>query len=124
MQLAGWASILLLHQNAEDKNKTFTYLPYAILSIIMFGIFIFCIPWKIDHFSSIGIFQTIDTALEVAGFALATICLARANTRLIRLMGIGYLMIVSSDFIIRYYVVSGLIPYLALLTQHGFWDFC
>lgn len=113
MQLAGWASILIVNHNAKDKNKAFTYFPYAILSLIMFGLFIFCMSWKIDYFSSIGIFQTIDLALEVEGFALATICLARANTRLIRFMGIGYLMIVSSDFVIRYSVVSGLTPYLS-----------
>jgi len=112
VQFDGWLSILFLNQNANDKNKTFTYLPYAILFIITVDIFIFCVRMKIDYHSLMGIFQIIDSTLEVAGFALATICLTRASTSLIRFMGIGYLMIVSSDFIIRYYVISGLIPYL------------
>jgi len=104
-----------LNKETPPKAGKSTYTPYAIVSILMFTMFMFGIPWKIEHFSALGIFQAIDTTLEVIGFSLATICLARAKSQLIRFSAIGYLLIVSSDFVIRYHVVSGLIPYLSPL---------
>src|SRR3990167_4349390 len=111
LQLIVWAYLILLNQNVVSK-KTF-YIPNVILSTLLFVMFMFGIPWKINYFSAIGLFQSIDTILEVSGFALATICLARSKGQLIRFLTIGYLIVVSSDFIIRYYVVSGSIPYLS-----------
>ena len=112
-QLIAWGWILFSNKGTPPKAGKSTYAPYAIVSILMFTMFIFGIPWKIEHFSALGIFQAIDTALEVIGFSLATTCLARAKTQLVRFSTIGYLIIVSSDFVIRYHVVSGLIPYLS-----------
>lgn len=115
-QLIAWGWILFANKEMRTKTGKSTK-PYAIVSILMFAMFMFGIPWKIEHFSTLGIFQSIDTALEVTGFYLATICLARAKTRLIRFTAIGYLLIVSSDFVIRYHVVSGIIPYLSPLES-------
>ena len=83
----------------------------------MFAMFMFGLKWQIQYFSLKGIFQSIDTILEVIGFFMATICLARAQTFLIRFTGIGYLLIIASDFIIRYHVVSGMVPYLSSLES-------
>ena len=92
------------------KLKKF-YLPNIVLSILLLIIFIFGIPWKIDYFSVVGLFQSLDTFIEASSFALATICLARSKNKVLHFIAIGYLIIISSDFVIRYYVVSGKIPY-------------
>ncbi len=113
LQLIVWANLILLNKNVLSNGKNTFYIPNVILSVLMFIMFMFGISWKINYFSAIGLFQSIDTILEVSGFALATICLARAKNQLIKFLTIGYLIIVSSDFIIRYYVVSGSIPYLS-----------
>ncbi|HZW61794.1 MAG TPA: HAMP domain-containing sensor histidine kinase [Candidatus Babeliales bacterium] len=113
LQLVVWANLILLNKNIVTNGKKTFYIPNIILSALMFIMFMFGIPWKINYLSAIGLFQSIDTILEVSGFALATICLARAKGQLIRFLTIGYLIVVSSDFIIRYYVVSGSIPYLS-----------
>ena len=111
-QLAAWGWILYLNKETTTCIRKSSYAPYVIVSILMFILFMFGIPWRIGYLSTIGIFQTIDTILEVIGFALATICLARAKSQLMRFITIGYLIVVSSDFVIRYFVISGLVPYL------------
>ncbi|HSW92745.1 MAG TPA: HAMP domain-containing sensor histidine kinase [Gammaproteobacteria bacterium] len=112
-QVMVWGWILFADRKALTKIVKSTYIPYAIVSVLMFIMFMFVIPWKIKHFSLLGIFHAVDTILEVTGFLLATICLARAKTRLVRFATTGYLLIVSSDFVIRYHVVSGSVPYLS-----------
>lgn len=114
-QLIAWGWILFSNREVPVKARKSSYISYAIVSVLMFVMFMFGISWKIEYFSLLGLFQVVDTTLEVIGFALATICLARAKTPLIRFAAIGYLLVVSSDFIIRYHVVSGLIPYLSSL---------
>src|SRR5207253_4953293 len=114
-QLIAWGWILYSNREVPVKAGKSSYISYAIVSMLMFVMFMFGIPWKIEYFSLLGLFQAVDTTLEVIGFALATICLARAKTQLIRFAAIGYLLVVSSDFIIRYHVVSGSIPYLSSL---------
>lgn len=114
-QLTGWGLILFSNREYTIKNRRATYIPYVFVSLLMFFMFIFGIPWKIEYLSLIGVFQLVDTVFEVMGFALVTICLARAKTRSIRLLGAGYLLVVSSDFVIRYHVVSGVTPYLSPL---------
>ncbi|MBA2657826.1 MAG: HAMP domain-containing histidine kinase [Tatlockia sp.] len=83
----------------------------------MFAMFMFGLKWQIQYFSVNGIFQSIDTVLEVIGFSMATICLSRAQTFLMKCSSIGYLLIIASDFIIRYHVISGLLPYLSSLES-------
>lgn len=113
LQLIAWSNVHILNKNATTSDKSSFYIPNIILSVLMFVMFMFGIPWKIDYLSPIGLFQIIDTFFEVTGFALATICLARAKGQLIKFLTIGYLIVVSSDFIIRCYVVTGSIPYLS-----------
>lgn len=105
------AMIYIFSFSRSDIKRKATYTPNIILSLLMFIIFMFGTPWKISYFSPVGLFQFIDTILEVTGFSLATICLARSKNQLISFITTGYLIIVSSDFIIRHHVVSGIIPY-------------
>ena len=112
LQLIVMAYTILLNKKSGTRRKTL-YIPNIILSLLMFMMFMFGVPWKVSYFSAVGLFQLVDTIFEAVGFTLATICLARAKSQLIRFITIGYLIIVSSDFIIRYYIVSGSIPYLS-----------
>lgn len=107
------AMIYILSFNRSEIEKKVIYLPNIILSLLISTIFMFGIPWKISYFSPIGLLQFIDTILEAAGFSVATICLSRSKNQPISFIIIGYLLIVSSDFIIRHHVVSGTIPYLS-----------
>lgn len=112
LQLVFWMKILLINQKSNKNASNWYYVPYLLISLLLFTLFMFAIKWKIKYFSVIGLYQSIDTLLEVVGFSLATICLARANSTLLRQMSIGYLLIITSDFIIRYHVISGSVPYL------------
>lgn len=114
-QVITWAWILFANKEVSLKASKSSYIPYVIVSLLMFIMFMFGISWRIKYFSLVGLFQLIDTFFEVIGFALATICLARGKTRFIRFTTIGYLLIISSNFIIRYHVVSGIVPYLSSL---------
>jgi signal transduction histidine kinase len=117
LQIIAWAYVLYLNKaDSLIVHKTI-YVPYLLVSTLLFIMFMFGVEWHIQYLSTKGIFQTIDTIFEVAGFTMATICLARAQTFLIRFTSIGYLLIVASDFIIRYHVISGDVPYLSPLES-------
>lgn len=116
-QALAWSYILYINKENLLKFNISPYLPYLIVSTLMFLMFIFGVTWEIQYFSIKGIFQIIDTVLEVIGFSIATLCLARAQNFLVRFTSIGYLLIVASDFIIRYHVISGKVPYLSSLES-------
>lgn len=109
-QLLAWAAIFFSKNQGDNKMSLF--LPYLSLSILIFLMFIFGIPWKINYLSLLGIYQLLDTVFEVAGFTLATACLARTQNIEVYSTAIGYLIIISSDILIRHNVVSGTIPVL------------
>lgn len=110
-QVIAWGKIFFSgNENISNSKKKYPYTPYVIFSTLIFSMFIFGIPWKISHFSLVGLYQVVDTFLEVIGYTLVTICLARAKNLMLRFTSIGYLMIISSDLLIRYDVVSGIIP--------------
>ena len=119
LQVLVFIKIIIYSNDIERIASKHVYVPYAVVSLLMFIMFMFGVSWKIEHYSFSGVFQFIDTLLEVAGFSLAMICLSRAKTSAVRYISTGYLCIVSSDFIIRYHVVSGLMPYLN--TLEAFW---
>jgi hypothetical protein len=111
--LQGLAWFLLFFNNVEgtDLNRRlrFNFLvhsPYLLVGLIIFTSFTFAVSWKIDYFSVLGFYQIIDTLLEVLGFIFASFCLIRSNTIGIRYLSIGYLLVISSDLIIRYGVVT------------------
>lgn len=111
-QVIAWGKIFFSGNEDAPSIKKYPYSPYIVFSSLIFIMFIFGIPWKIGYFSLVGLYQVADTVLEVIGYTLATICLARAKNTTIRFASIGYLIIISSDLLIRYNVVSGLIPLL------------
>lgn len=113
-QLLAWSTLFFKQDGSLKLQKKHMYIPYILVSLIIFTTFTFGITWKIDHLSLIGIYQSIDTILEVLGFVIVTICLARASDSTLRLASIGYLAIISSDLLIRNQVISGVIPFLSI----------
>lgn len=110
-QVAAWLKVFFIDYETKNSKKSH-YLPYLTLSIFIFFTFVYIIPWKIHYLSRLGIYQLIDTLLEVMGFALSALCLGRSKNNPIRFLSIGYLFIISSDLLIRYVVISGEIPFL------------
>ena len=111
-QQMAFGYIITFNNDTVTSKIKVAYMPYITASFLIFIAFMFGVSWKINYFSFVGFFQFIDTIFEAVGFTWAIICLARANTWTIRFIAVGYLLIVSSDLIIRYHVISGVISYL------------
>lgn len=107
-QALAWRHIFFM--DTEKAHERQHYLPYITLAFLIFFVFVCIFPWKISYFSKLGIYQLIDTFLEGIGFVLAALCLARSQNNPVRFLSIGYLLIISSDLLIRHEVISGLIP--------------
>lgn len=107
-QAFAWKQIFFM--DTEKIQGRQHYLPYITLATLIFFVFVCIFPWKISYFSKLGIYQLIDTFLEGIGFVLAALCLARSQKNPVRFLSIGYLLIISSDLLIRHDVISGLIP--------------
>lgn len=107
-QNCAWGIIFFKRTTKWKPISFFNYIPYIIVAWIVFFGFVYGIHWKIQYFSILGIYQIVDTLLEVAGFLLAAFCLARAATHWLKYVAVGYLLIVATDFLIRYNVVEQL----------------
>lgn len=112
-QVLAWGWIVFFNQENKYWKNIWQYFPYVLTSVLIFLMFTFLIPWRLEYFSLVGSFQSLDTFLEVVGFALVATALARARTPMLRYFAVGYLLIISSDLIIRYHVIGGLTPYLS-----------
>lgn len=111
-QVVAWLRIFFTDYEAKNRKK-YHYLPYLTVSNFIFFTFVYIIPWKIHYLSRLGMYQLVDTFLEVVGFALSAICLARSKDNPVRFLSFGYLFIISSDLLIRYEVISGVTPFLS-----------
>lgn len=110
-QAIAWG-VVFFTNNADQNRKRYAYLPYLTVSLFIFFTFVYIVPWKIHYLSKLGIYQLIDTVLEAVGFSLAALCLTRSKDTPIRFLSVGYLLVISSDILIRYEVISGIIPSL------------
>lgn len=110
-QVAAWFIVLKNTKKILLSPKKFIlfHMPYIIMSILILSIFLFGIHWKVQYLTVTGVYQVIDTFLEAIGFCLATICITRSKSNFLKLLGIGYLVIISSDFIIRSEVINNVI---------------
>ncbi len=105
IQLIAWI-VLFNRGGSVDDCKRVEILPYLIAAVIIFVSFMFGVKWKIEHLSIIGLYQMADTLFEVFGFVFALFCLVRANVNWVRYLSIGYLIVIGTDFMIRYSVIQ------------------
>lgn len=112
LQLMAWWLILNNFHEKVGRKNIWLYFPYILASSTLFVIFIFGIHWEIERLSLMGVYQIIDTIIEVITFSVVTICLTRAKNTALVLASMGYLIIISSDLLIRNEVVSGVVPNL------------
>lgn len=97
------------NKSAAPSKSLLFYFPYIFTAILIFCVFMFAVHWQLRYTSTIGFYQIIDTVLEAIGFSFATMSMIRARTPFVQLLGIGYLTVVASDFMIRYGVVNNII---------------
>jgi hypothetical protein len=98
---------LLFFNDFEIKETgLLIYIPYTLVGLIIFFSFMFALSWQINYFSILGLYQIMDTVLEVFGFIFASFCLIRSSNACIKYLSTGYLLIISSDLIIRSSVVT------------------
>ncbi|MBL4648068.1 MAG: hypothetical protein JKY13_03850, partial [Gammaproteobacteria bacterium] len=100
--------VLFIKSGVSSKNSFFHYLSFSLAGAIIFVVFIFGIRWKMSYFSTIGLYQTFDTLLESIGFIFVSFCLIRSNTLWIKYLSIGYLVLISTDLLLRYDVIEKL----------------
>ena len=87
---------------SDQGIRRMSYFPYVMASLTMFSCYIIGVEWRIHYDSTLGMFHMVDTVSEVIGFVFASFCLVRSQERWINLLSVGYLLIIASDFIIRY----------------------
>ncbi|MBN2689295.1 MAG: hypothetical protein JXR42_01645 [Gammaproteobacteria bacterium] len=105
LQALAWG--VLFFQNSKIMAKKFSvYIPYLIVGVTIFCIFTYGINWKINQLSTLGWYENIDTMMEALGFIFASFCLIQSRENGIKYLATGYLLVISSDFIIRYSVVT------------------
>jgi len=102
-QLIAWVKLFqVMHTNQPICIKQNCYLPFA-FSILIILLSFFLLPsWKINRLSVEGFFNILDTLLEVSAFSLLVICLFSAKDKIITLLSSGFLIVIASDFVIRY----------------------
>jgi signal transduction histidine kinase len=105
-QLAAWIKLFTTLNKKSSHRSLLLYLPFMASAILMLSIFVFFINWKIEYFSIPGLFQLSDTLIESLSFALVAICLVTAINKEIVYIATGFLIVVSSDYLIRLAVVE------------------
>lgn len=109
-----WALIFLHFSDSNEKRINVNSLPLIFTATIIFVIFVFGFSWKINYFSAKGLYNIVQTFLDMAGFVLATLCLARARTSGIKYIAVGYLLNIALDVITGNQSVQG---------THGLYDY-
>lgn len=103
LQTMIWAIIFLKAKPTKNKKIIFvSYLPIAITVLAIFVIFLLGrLIWKMQAFSFLGLYTTLDAVLQMLSFAFAVLCLSVAANKQIRYISVGYLVIVSCAFIVQ-----------------------
>lgn len=84
----------------------FELLPFAFVVLAVLYFFVFSYQWEIDALSVSGIIQIIAIVLDLVGFFFAIICLAASNYFSILCISTGVLILVTTDIIDRFNVLS------------------
>lgn len=112
-QLLAWIMVFLKAKPA--RNNRIGLISCLLIGIIILGIFIFGIVWKIRVTSLVEFYIAADTILQLLSFVFALLCLAiTANTQ-IHLISSGYLVIVASDLIVHFEILTQTLAPASLL---------
>ncbi len=102
-QLIAWLKIVrMLELKLTIDFKLFAALPILMATIFIFFVFVFIPAWKIQIFSIPWTYQVIDSLIEIATYAVLLVCLGASKNKAISLMSLGSLIVIASDFSIRY----------------------
>ncbi len=103
LQLLAWIFIFIEAKPRRSKLEFFTlYLPIAIITlIVLITFFLGSYTWKVQTFSLLSLYPILEAILQVLGFVFAALCLSAAYNKQIRLISIGYLIIIAGGFIVQ-----------------------
>lgn len=96
----------------KDKKIISIYTPFIASSLLAITIFVYLADWKIQRFSSEGLYQLADILIEATGFTLASICLSISCNKSFSFIAVGFLVIVFANYMIR-------LPVLSLATMQN-----
>jgi hypothetical protein len=103
LQTISWALIFkVTYSENALKLKKLILLPFLLSGAVILLTFFFLPSWKVSPLSIEGIYNITDTFLEVASFGFVVISLFSAKNKNLALLASGYLIIIASDFIIRF----------------------
>lgn len=107
LQLTAWFRMFLLMKNKEAPySKTIFYIQFAIGCLVMFCIIIFVPLWQVKYTPATGFYMLTNTLIELLAFVFVTFSLGSSTNKNMRLIAIGFLTIMASDFIIRFNEVA------------------
>ena len=102
-QLIAWLKIVrALKPRSTIDFKLFAAIPILMATIFIFFVFVFIPAWKIQAFSIPWTYQILDSLIEITTYAVLLICLGTSKNKAISLMSLGSLIVIASDFSIRY----------------------
>ncbi len=102
-QLIAWLRIVrTLNLKSTIDFKLFAAVPIFMATIFIFFIFVFVPAWKVQIFSMPWAYQILDSLIEIVTYAAALVCLGTSRNKVISLMSLGSLIVIASDFSIRY----------------------
>lgn len=118
LQSIAWSLVFkIIYNESKQHLKILIALPFFLSGAVILLTFLFLPTWQVNPLSVEGIYNISDTLLEVISFGFVVICLFSARDKNITLLASGYLIIIASDFIIRFAEVEKvLFPGSALET--------
>ena len=109
-QAIGW---FLIFNIIYHKNKPYLHgismLPFIASGLIILLSFFLLPDWQVQLISMQGVYNITDTLLEVVAFPFVVIALFSAKDKRIALLASGFLIIIASDFIIRFAEVESML---------------
>lgn len=116
LQFVAWLLLFSKEYKELYDKRFYLHIPFIISAVLIVAIFIGCIDWKINIFSLNGIYQVFDTVLESLCVALISLCLVTIRSRPLFYISLGFLIVISTDFLIRINVIE------QTLTQNSLFE--
>ncbi len=118
LQLNAWFLIFKLIHNRNKhviRYSVLLYSPFIVSSIIVLLTFFLLPFWRVSLTSTQGLFNSLDSILQVITFAPVVVCLFAAKDKKLSLLTFGYLTIIATDFMVHITQVEKLLVTSSLL---------
>lgn len=103
LQAIAWCAIVILIQSKNHREMRFSsYVPLLLAGLLILITFIVLPHWRVEYGSVKGIFNIVDTLVEIIAFIFAGIALFASKDRVLGFLASGFLLVIASDFTIRF----------------------